>query len=116
VAGGAADIFYKCWNTSSSVWTTNEVLFTTSAFDSAYPSLAIDLNNYVHVVWHDPTDYDSAGTDTDIFYRYLGVIPEIPEFADIDFNLTEYVIVSSLIIGACFFMFVVTKIRKKNLK
>jgi ribosomal protein L31 len=69
VAGTDWDIFYKCWNASTSVWTTTEVVSTESTGTSRYPSLAVDSAGTVNIAWDDWTDYDSAGTDFDIFYK-----------------------------------------------
>lgn len=63
------DIFYKRWDAINSTWTTTEVVSTESTDLSRAPSLTIDGAGNVHVVWYDLTDYDSSGTDFDIFYK-----------------------------------------------
>ncbi len=63
------DIFYKRWNASTSIWTTTEVVSTESTEDSQYTSFVTDAAGNVHIVWEDLTDYDSSGTDRDIFYK-----------------------------------------------
>ncbi len=115
-AGTDVDIFYKSWNASSSSWTITEVISTESTSSSVNPSLAINSDGTVHVAWSDWTDYAGAGTDYDVFYKYFGEPPIVPELAKIDFNLTEYTIIFSTIISACIFLFVVTRIRKKKSK
>ena len=72
-AGTDYDIFYKQWNMSSSSWSTTEVVSTESTSDSYNPSLAVDSAGNVHVVWFDPTNYASCGTDNDIFYKRWNV-------------------------------------------
>ena len=69
-AGTDSDIFYKRWDTSTSSWTTTEVVSTESTSDSWDSSLAVDAAGNVHIAWLDDTDYASSGTDYDIFYKY----------------------------------------------
>ncbi len=69
-AGTDVDIFYKYWNASTSSWSTTEVVSTESTGKSYNPSLATDAEGNVHISWHDETNYDSSGTDVDIFYKY----------------------------------------------
>ena len=68
-SGGDNDIFYKRWNTSSSSWTTTEVVSTESTAGSEEPSLAVDSEGNVHIAWPDETDYAGSGGDWDIFYK-----------------------------------------------
>jgi hypothetical protein len=68
-AGNDTDIFYKQWNSSSSQWGDTEVVSTESSSNSLHSIIAVDNYNNLHVVWQDFTDYDSAGTDADIFYK-----------------------------------------------
>ena len=67
--GTDVDIFYKFWNSSSSLWSVTEVVSTESTGTSVEPSLAIDSEDNLHVTWDDTTDYNGAGTDYDIFYK-----------------------------------------------
>jgi ribosomal protein L31/fibronectin type 3 domain-containing protein len=69
-AGTEMDIFYKRWNTTSSLWTTTEVVSTESTGSSWHPSLVADAEGNVHITWQDRTDYAGAGTDYDIFYKH----------------------------------------------
>lgn len=62
-------IYYKRWMSSSSTWTTAEVVSTESTADSEKVDLTVDTNNNVHITWSDSTDYDLSGTDRDIFYK-----------------------------------------------
>ena len=77
------DIFYKCWDASTSSWTITEVVSTESTDGSNYPSLIIDSNFRIHVAWRDQTNYTNCGTDWDIFYKqaYLLLLPTTPELA-----------------------------------
>jgi len=68
-SGSDYDIFYKCWDASTSTWTTTEVVSTESTSGSYDPSLAVDAAGNVHIAWHDYTDYGSSGPDQDIFYK-----------------------------------------------
>ena len=63
------DIFYKCWNTSTSSWTTTEVVSTQSSFTSWSQKIAVDSVGNVHIAWQDETNYAGCGVDEDIFYK-----------------------------------------------
>lgn len=66
------DIFYRKLNTVTNTWSTTEVVSTESTIGSVAPSLTVDSNDNIHVVWHDATDYlGSGGGDYDIFYKKL---------------------------------------------
>jgi len=51
-------------------WSDTKVVSTESTGMAYNPSVAIDSNENVHVVWRDATDYLGSGTDYDIFYKY----------------------------------------------
>ncbi len=68
-AGADYDIFYKRKDFVSSSWTITEVVSTESTQNSASPSLAVDPAGNVHIAWYDMTNYASAGSDWDIFYK-----------------------------------------------
>jgi len=72
-SGTDYDIFYKCWNVSTSLWTTTEVVSTESILNSNYPTLTTDATRNVHIVWEDETNYAGAGGDYDIFYKCWNV-------------------------------------------
>jgi len=74
-AGTENDIFYKFWD---GAWSPVEVISTESTSDSSDPIIVIDSADFIHVIWHDQTDYNGAGTDFDIFYKVLSGPPEIP--------------------------------------
>ncbi len=83
------DIFYQRLDSSSSTWTTTEVVSTECINGSYYASLAIDILDNVHISWYGVTDYAGAGTDRDILYKKFGGPPMSPELADIIPNPTE---------------------------
>jgi len=69
--GPNVDIFYKCWNSTTTSWSAVTVVSNDSRTGNSYePCIAVDSQGNVHVAWYDYTDYGGAGTDTDIFYRY----------------------------------------------
>ena len=68
-AGSDFDIFYRKKNTATDVWETTQVvshISTTSAFKA---DISVDKSENVNIVWCDGTDYNSSGTDSDIFYK-----------------------------------------------
>ncbi|MFX1533363.1 MAG: hypothetical protein ACFFDI_03945 [Promethearchaeota archaeon] len=48
-------------------WTLTEVISTESTSNSFHPAIAVD--DTLHIIWVDETDYLGAGTDADIFYK-----------------------------------------------
>jgi len=66
-AGTDKDIFYKRWN---GTWSPTEVISTESTSNSFSVSIAVDNADNIHVTRYDNTDYDGAGTDADIFYKF----------------------------------------------
>jgi hypothetical protein len=49
------------------------IISSESSESSHRPSIAIDNLGNLHVVWSDYTDYNEAGTDTDIFYKLWNI-------------------------------------------
>ncbi len=74
-AGGNWDIFYKFWNSTSSIWNTTEVVSTVSTDGAVFPAVTGSDEGNIHIVWHDWTNYTNSGTDSDIFYRKLLRLP-----------------------------------------
>ena len=72
-AGTDVDIFYRCWNVTTSTWSPIEVISFEYSEMSYGASIAVDMYGQVHVVWSDWTDHDGAGTDRDIFYERLNI-------------------------------------------
>ncbi|MHA1347049.1 MAG: hypothetical protein ACTSVO_13440 [Candidatus Heimdallarchaeaceae archaeon] len=76
-SGSDYDIFYKKWDVNTETWGSTELLSTESTSGSDEPSIAIDSDDNLHVVWHDNTDILSCGTDWDIFYKTLDATTDI---------------------------------------
>ncbi len=70
-AGTDADIFYKGYEAGSG-WTVTEVVSIESTSTAVSPSLVADTDGNMHITWHDATNYEGAGTDYDIFYKWSG--------------------------------------------
>ncbi|MCE7735510.1 MAG: hypothetical protein GPJ54_11570 [Candidatus Heimdallarchaeota archaeon] len=70
-AGTDGDIFYKMYYNLTSTWLTTKLISTESSLNSAQPNILIDSADDIHIVWDDLTDYNGAGTDTDIFYKKI---------------------------------------------
>jgi hypothetical protein len=64
------DIFYKEYSISEEDWSLLTFISTESTSDSRHPCIKIDEAGIIHVAWSDLTDYDDAGSDFDIFYKY----------------------------------------------
>ena len=69
--GTDRDIFYRKWDSSKSEWMKTEVVSTESTSGSYAPSIVIDSQNSIHVVWYDYTDIEGCGSDRDILYKKL---------------------------------------------
>jgi hypothetical protein len=66
---GCGNIFGRMWNATANSWE-DPLLLSTESTDGGYePSIAIDSDGKVHLVWQDYTDIAGAGTDCDILYR-----------------------------------------------
>ena len=65
---GMKDVFYSYKNSSN--WSIDSIISTESTNDCYDPSIISDRSNNIHVVWSDSTDYNLAGSDLDIFYKY----------------------------------------------
>ncbi len=69
-AGIDSDIFYRKWDATSRDWSNVELLSSKSSGESNIPYLVLDSFENIHAFWFDTTDFDNAGIDQDIFYRY----------------------------------------------
>ena len=58
---------------ASWMWSEYEILSDTSTLDSKRPSIALDSEDNIHVVWYDNTDLLGSDSDIDIFYRYYDI-------------------------------------------
>ncbi len=79
-SGTDVDIFYKRKDILSP-WTTTDVVSTESSGISNFPSIVVDTSGIIQLFWDDFTNYDSCGTDKDIFYKRLSGVPAAPEIA-----------------------------------
>ncbi|MFX0098691.1 MAG: hypothetical protein ACFFCS_03855, partial [Candidatus Hodarchaeota archaeon] len=88
--GPDVDIFYRLWNASSMSWNDTIVMSNDSTSDSLSPCIAVDNStNDTFIAWEDYTNYNSAGTDSDIFLRAW-------DYSDQAFNTTEVISTDSL--------------------
>ncbi|MHA1453027.1 MAG: hypothetical protein ACTSRD_09220, partial [Promethearchaeota archaeon] len=66
-SGSDTDIFYKKWDKISDIWLITEVITPESPWNDYIPSLAVDTNDFVHVVWFNGS---TAGSDIkDVVYK-----------------------------------------------
>jgi len=81
-SGSDKDIFYRYKSGGS--WSSTQVISTESTDTSWEPSLAVDSDDIVHIVWTDATDYQgSGGEDCDIFYKNDNYVPNQPPTVEI---------------------------------
>ncbi len=66
--GSDVDVFYKN-RSSSGVWSSVELVSSVSSDVSRFPDIAVDSLLGVHITWDDGYNYNSSGTDQDVFYR-----------------------------------------------
>jgi len=52
------------------VWSDPEIISKETSESSYRASLAIGLDDTIHIAWKDKTDYNGSGNDWDVFYRY----------------------------------------------
>ena len=105
-SGTDYDIFYKRWDSSTSSWTSVEVVSEGSTSDSVVPSIDVDSSNNAHIVWMDYTDnFAGSGTDEDIFYRKLQEALVVPELQTNVFNNLRYLLISGIISKTASFEF-----------
>jgi hypothetical protein len=65
-----SDIFYKYYNRTSGIWNNTQVISYESYHTSTFPSTTVDQYKNVHIVWEDYSNYDSSGSDADLFYKF----------------------------------------------
>ena len=66
-SGSDTDIFYKNWDKISDTWSITEVITPESPWNDYVPSLAVDSNDFIHVVWFNGS---TAGSDIkDVVYK-----------------------------------------------
>ncbi len=95
-ASGDFDIFYRC-NLTGSNWEDIQVISEPvvgsnfNTLESKWPDIAVDAGKS-HIVWQDKNNTNAAGTDYDIFYRYvsLPLILSHPSLTPISGNTSTY--------------------------
>ncbi len=73
------DIFHRIWNTTSSEYSTINLVSEGLDGRSWRPDFKIDDQGNLHICWEDDSDYESAGIDYDILYRKYNYVPHIPD-------------------------------------
>jgi hypothetical protein len=68
-SGTDLDVFYRMKNHSTASWETTIVVSKESSGYSERSKVKIDNSGNIHIVWGDGSNFDSSGTDTDIFYK-----------------------------------------------
>jgi len=68
-SGSDVDIIYKNKTVGSS-WSNAEVVSTESIDSSCLSSIYVEDDTSVHIAWSDSSDYQSSGSDYDVFYKY----------------------------------------------
>jgi hypothetical protein len=64
------DIFYKCWNSSTSTWDEISIVCTESTNTSSTPFITSDSSSNLYLAWTDETDILGAGDDRDVFFKF----------------------------------------------
>jgi len=96
--GGDYDIFYKYLDATTDIWTTTQVVSTEST-DGAYSAwLDVDGEGSVHVTWWDLTNYDSCGTDYDVFYKKLIDVLPVEEFSIVPIAISISLLICTLVL------------------
>ncbi len=108
-------IYHKFWDSYSSTWTPVELISTESNADVQNPSLAVDTTRNVHIVWSDSADYDSSGSDHDIFYKQTTEPPIFPEIV-LNLPFTHRTIYLTILVFGSFILLLIINKRNKKLK
>ncbi|MBD3229213.1 MAG: hypothetical protein GF329_13605, partial [Candidatus Lokiarchaeota archaeon] len=69
LSGSDTDIFYRMWNETGQYWSGTEPVCLNSNDNSSSPSITLEQDGTIHVIWHDLTPLYGSGNDYDIFYR-----------------------------------------------
>lgn len=80
-----SDIFYRCWNASIKAWMTSLRISNESNANTHKPSIEIDPDNNIHVIWSDDSPLLSSGSDEDIFHKVL----DFSSFSWSDYHLVS---------------------------
>ncbi|MFW9992529.1 MAG: hypothetical protein ACFFD4_10830 [Candidatus Odinarchaeota archaeon] len=88
-SGSDNDIYYKYKNSTSGEWGPVTLLTSESAFHSTQPDIFCDKSGFLHLVWQDSMDIAGAGSDPDIFYKFLSGEPTTPTLSPIMQNTSN---------------------------
>ncbi|MCE7737748.1 MAG: hypothetical protein KAU62_00395 [Candidatus Heimdallarchaeota archaeon] len=69
-SGVDLDIFFRTLDADLTTWSPYTIISTESDDVSGIPNISVDDLDRIHISWIDKSDYDSAGTDWDVFYKY----------------------------------------------
>ncbi len=87
--GGAGfdwDLVHKMWNSTAETWGPMTLLTPESSENSMQPHISCDRFGFLYLIWDDQMDVSGAGTDADIFYKYLAGEPSKPILSSINQN------------------------------
>lgn len=68
-SGVDGDVFYRKLDKDFITWSPLKLISSESDGSSNVPKISKCVEGMIHIVWHDSSDYDGAGTDADIFYK-----------------------------------------------
>jgi parallel beta-helix repeat protein len=72
-SGSDYDIFYRSLNNETRLWGSVELISTQSVQDSIQPDIMVDFYGNIYLTWADKTNYASAGSDFDIFFKFRNI-------------------------------------------
>ncbi|MHA1198684.1 MAG: hypothetical protein ACTSQF_04955 [Candidatus Heimdallarchaeaceae archaeon] len=61
---------YRVWDINTQTWQPSQIIASCTHNMFAGIGITVDDSDNVHIVWGDDTDYQSAGIDFDIFYKF----------------------------------------------
>ncbi|MCY3414025.1 MAG: hypothetical protein INQ03_20445 [Candidatus Heimdallarchaeota archaeon] len=91
-AGTDWDIFAKTKKNTEAYWGIATSVLTTNDGHSTGPKLLVDQSDFVHLIFEDGSDYDSSGTDTDIFHMWYGGYPDSPILNEISIEIQHQLV------------------------
>ncbi len=66
--GSDMDVFYQTRSSSTNLWSSPELVSVLSDSTSTSSAITVSSDNIAHFVWMENHDFNSDGTDTDIYY------------------------------------------------
>ncbi len=67
--GADMDVFYQTRSNSTGLWSSPNLISTLSDSTSTSSAMTVSSDNIAHFVWMESHDYNSDGTDIDIYYK-----------------------------------------------